>query len=102
MTDKEDKLACGLSSVDELKKYVGTLEEERDNYEMLLKYLGVYNDDVDVHRFEDVVDKIQEHDVICETVEVVSVTKNKICFKLNRRDGSSRTFSVPLSTPLYN
>lgn len=102
MTDKESKLAYVLGFVDELRKYVGTLEEERDNYELLLKYLGVYDDDVDVHRFEDVVDKIQEHDAICETVEVANVTKNKVCFKLNYRDGSSRTFSVPLSTPLDN
>lgn len=102
MTDKESKLAYVLGFVDELRKYVGTLEEERDNYELLLKYLGVYDDNVEVHRFEDVVDRIQEHDAICETVEVASVTKNKICFKLNYRDGSSRTFSVPLSTPLDN
>lgn len=91
-----------LTYCDELKQYLGTLEEERDNYELLLKYLGVYDDNVEVHRFEDVVDRIQEHDPICETVEVASVTKNKICFQLNYRDGSSRTFSVPLSTPLDN
>lgn len=102
MTDREGKLTYVLSFVDELRKYVGILEEERDNYELLLKYLGVYDDNVEVHRFEDVVDRIQEHDTICETVEVASVTKNKICFKLTYRDGSARTVSVPLPTPLDN
>lgn len=58
MTDKEGKLAYVLSSVDELRKYIGTLEEERDNYELLLKYLGVYDDNVETHKFEDVIDKL--------------------------------------------
>ena len=48
-----------LTYCDELKQYIGNLEEERDNYELLLKYLGVYDDNVEVHKFEDVVDLIR-------------------------------------------
>lgn len=89
-----------LTYCDELKKYLGTLEEERDNYELLLKYLGVYDDNVEVHKFEDVVDKVQAYTVNCKTVDVSKVTKDSISFQFNFSNGTSRTVSVPLPTPL--
>lgn len=88
-----------LTYCDELKQYIGILEEERDNYELLLKYFGSYDDNVKVHKFEDVVDKVQAYRVNCETVDVVSVTKNKIELQFNLSNGTSRTVSVPLPVP---
>ena len=60
MVYKEYTIHSVFSSADELRRYVSTLEEERDNYEMLLKYLGAFDDNVDIHKFEDVVDRIDK------------------------------------------
>lgn len=86
-----------LTYCDELKKYVGVLEEERDNYELLLKYLGAYDDSVEVHKFEDVVDKIRTPDT--PTVDIVKVTKDNVVFRINHNDPTSKTVSVPLTVP---
>lgn len=100
MTDNERQLAALLDYLDDLKEYIGVLEEERDNYEMLLKHLCAYDDNVQVHKFEDVVDRVQEHIVNCETVDVSKVTKDSISFQFNFSNGTSRTVSVPLPTSL--
>lgn len=89
-----------LSYCDELKKYVSTLEEERDNYELLLKYLGVYDDNVEVHKFEDIIDKIRTPDTpIAETVDIIKVTKDNVVFRINCRNSTLKTVSVPLTDP---
>ena len=100
VTDNERQLAVLLDYVDNLKEYIGILEEERDNYELLLKYLGAYDDSVDIHRFEDVVDKLQAYKVNCETFSVTEVTKNTVTFNVHYEDGTSETVSLPLPTPL--
>lgn len=89
-----------MTYCDKLKQYVGILEEERDNYELLLKYLNAYDDNVKVHRFEDVVDILQVQNGHCETFNVTEITKNTVTFNVHYSDGTSETVSLPLPSPV--
>ena len=83
-----------------LERHLSILEEEQDNYELLLKYLGVYDDNVEVHKFEGIVDKIQVRNLHCETLSVTKVTKNTVTFNVHYEDGTSETVSLPLPSPV--